>query len=557
MARESDFNLAAALATPSFTPGKADAPALVELILGGDDRAAAALATLPVAREAMVARGSGGPTRPGARGSSVRSGSRRAPAISKRAMRCSPSSPIRARACAARDRRRRQARRWRGDRRARAALGCRRPPPGAARARRCARQARRRCGARAPPRARSRRRQGARAPARSGRAGRRSRRDAATDASEVAMDLAARRAARRAPRLSRRHRHAPRRRLPRARLRRRPHARRSRRRGHARRPPVVGAPRIRLWATAGIRVPLVAPHHPHAPARAADPRTWRAPSGDAALVAAIATTILGQRAFLAAWTRGAIRWRLGFADGHRRAVVWSVAREVTHAAPELLITTDADHVGHPRRRSPTPTRARADPAPRAGSAVRLARRRRAGGVAPDDRRGARARRRRAPHRHGVGSVLRLRGRSSSSVRSSARTARSTAPISIRARSTPHARTSAPRTSRSPPPSPTRAPRPPRRPSISSSRTRRSAAACTSMPPRCSSTACRTSPKRLGRGGRLVWITPAAKHTTPAAERAGLVRAVALRRRSRWRPRSARALGVRLAACERSCATSRP
>jgi 23S rRNA G2445 N2-methylase RlmL len=42
------------------------------------------------------------------------------------------------------------------------------------------------------------------------------------------------------------------------------------------------------------------------------------------------------RALLAAWTRGPIRWRLGFAKGHKRAIVWQVARDVTAAAPELL-----------------------------------------------------------------------------------------------------------------------------------------------------------------------------------------------------------------------------
>lgn len=42
------------------------------------------------------------------------------------------------------------------------------------------------------------------------------------------------------------------------------------------------------------------------------------------------------RALLTAWTAGPIRWRLGFASGHRRAVVWQVARDVTAAAPELI-----------------------------------------------------------------------------------------------------------------------------------------------------------------------------------------------------------------------------
>lgn len=71
----------------------------------------------------------------------------------------------------------------------------------------------------------------------------------------------------------------------------------------------------RLWMTAGIRVPLAA-HTPEA------------------IVAALVAPPV--RALLAAWTRGAIRWRLGFAHGHRRALVWRVARDVTAAAPELV-----------------------------------------------------------------------------------------------------------------------------------------------------------------------------------------------------------------------------
>jgi hypothetical protein len=71
----------------------------------------------------------------------------------------------------------------------------------------------------------------------------------------------------------------------------------------------------RLWASAGVRVPLAAP----------DP--------DAIVRALTAPPV---RALLAAWTRGPIRWRLGFPSGHRRAVVWRVARDVTATAPELV-----------------------------------------------------------------------------------------------------------------------------------------------------------------------------------------------------------------------------
>ena len=71
----------------------------------------------------------------------------------------------------------------------------------------------------------------------------------------------------------------------------------------------------RLWERAGVRVPLAS----------VDP---------AAIVAALTTPNV--RALLQAWTRGPIRWRLGFAQGHKRAVVWNVAKEVTARAPELI-----------------------------------------------------------------------------------------------------------------------------------------------------------------------------------------------------------------------------
>ncbi|HEX4449613.1 MAG TPA: methyltransferase [Kofleriaceae bacterium] len=56
MARTADFDLAAALRSPSFTPGARDLTALVELVLAGDDRAPAAIAQLAGAREALVAK---------------------------------------------------------------------------------------------------------------------------------------------------------------------------------------------------------------------------------------------------------------------------------------------------------------------------------------------------------------------------------------------------------------------------------------------------------------------------------------------------------------------
>jgi SAM-dependent methyltransferase len=71
----------------------------------------------------------------------------------------------------------------------------------------------------------------------------------------------------------------------------------------------------RLWATAAVRLPSVE----------LEP---------VALARAIASP--GVRALLAAWTRGPIRWRLGFASGHKRSIVWRVARDVAAAAPELV-----------------------------------------------------------------------------------------------------------------------------------------------------------------------------------------------------------------------------
>lgn len=71
----------------------------------------------------------------------------------------------------------------------------------------------------------------------------------------------------------------------------------------------------RLWERAGVCVPLAS----------AEPQ---------AIVDAL--TAPATRALLQAWTRGPIRWRLGFAHGHRRAVVWNVAKEVTARAPELV-----------------------------------------------------------------------------------------------------------------------------------------------------------------------------------------------------------------------------
>jgi hypothetical protein len=88
----------------------------------------------------------------------------------------------------------------------------------------------------------------------------------------------------------------------------------------------------RLWATAAVRLPLDG-----APAGGARARADRVEDPDA-LAAAITRAIAAPatRALLRAWTLGPIRWRLGFANGHKRAIVWRVARDVTAAAPELI-----------------------------------------------------------------------------------------------------------------------------------------------------------------------------------------------------------------------------
>lgn len=72
----------------------------------------------------------------------------------------------------------------------------------------------------------------------------------------------------------------------------------------------------RLWASLAVRIAL--------------------PGGDLAAALTRAITAPATLALLRAWTRGPIRWRLGFATGHKRAVIWRVARDVTAAAPSLI-----------------------------------------------------------------------------------------------------------------------------------------------------------------------------------------------------------------------------
>lgn len=86
--------------------------------------------------------------------------------------------------------------------------------------------------------------------------------------------------------------------------------------------------RSRLWATAEIVTPLVG--LADRPAEAAG----RADEVAASIVRTL--TSPGVLALLRGWTRGAIRWRLGMARGHQRAVLWRVAKEVTAIAPDLV-----------------------------------------------------------------------------------------------------------------------------------------------------------------------------------------------------------------------------
>lgn len=80
--------------------------------------------------------------------------------------------------------------------------------------------------------------------------------------------------------------------------------------------PLAQVHAARLWTSVGLRLPLGAGPLPDAVA--------------AALAAPAA------RALLAALTRGAVRWRLELGGGPRRAAVWDIARAVAARAPELI-----------------------------------------------------------------------------------------------------------------------------------------------------------------------------------------------------------------------------
>jgi 23S rRNA G2445 N2-methylase RlmL len=106
----------------------------------------------------------------------------------------------------------------------------------------------------------------------------------------------------------------------------------------------------RLWTTASIRVALPA-------ARGDDEDV-----GDRIVRAMLSAPV---RELFTRWTRGPIRWRLGFPEGHKRSIVWRVAKQVTSQAPELvndptqttwdvLVDDDAAHLDIVPRRAPDP-----------------------------------------------------------------------------------------------------------------------------------------------------------------------------------------------------------
>ncbi len=86
--------------------------------------------------------------------------------------------------------------------------------------------------------------------------------------------------------------------------------------------------RSRLWATAEIVTPLVGLADRPADAKG------RAEEVSSAIVRTLTSPDV--LALVRGWTRGAIRWRLGMAHGHQRAVLWRVAKEVTALAPDLI-----------------------------------------------------------------------------------------------------------------------------------------------------------------------------------------------------------------------------
>lgn len=90
----------------------------------------------------------------------------------------------------------------------------------------------------------------------------------------------------------------------------------------------------RLWATAAIRIPLAGlPTRPRGAPIETEDRAFADATAQAIIGAVTAPAL---RELLGSWTRGPVRWRLAMAKGHQRAVVWTVAKEVTRIAPELI-----------------------------------------------------------------------------------------------------------------------------------------------------------------------------------------------------------------------------
>ena len=259
----------------------------------------------------------------------------------------------------------------------------------------------------------------------------------------------------------------------------------------------------RLWMHAGMRVPL--------------------PDGELAQAIVRALTAPAVRALLAAWTRGPIRWRLGFARGHRRAIVWNVARDVAAAAPELVndptettwdvLVDEAEHALElvPRRVEDPRFAWRVAEVPAASHPTVAAALAYVAGAHPRDRvwdpfvgSGAEL-----VERARLGAVRSLHGSdldeaALAAARGNLAAANVTADLALA-----DARTHAPG------PVDLVLTNPPL-----GSRVRVDAGALLA-------TALPHFARQLAPGGRLVWITPAAKRTGPVAERAGLRRTRAL------------------------------
>ncbi len=85
----------------------------------------------------------------------------------------------------------------------------------------------------------------------------------------------------------------------------------------------------RMWATAAIRVPFVG----GTGAWPTEDRGRAAELGRAIVRTLTSPDVL---ALLRTWTRGPVRWRLAMEEGHQRSVVWRVAKQVTAIAPDLI-----------------------------------------------------------------------------------------------------------------------------------------------------------------------------------------------------------------------------